>query len=147
MAFCTLTIASSQCFNRTLSSPSSSATRLPSATVRTMTPKFLGLMLISSCLRRARSSLDLIFCDTETLSLKGINTRYLPAKESSEVSLGPLVEIGSFTICTTTSCPTLSVLDTVPSFSRSGSMVALVIGLSFFLSLKVCFTYFSNELN
>ena len=26
--------------------------------------------------RRARSSLDLIFCDTETLSLKGISTRY-----------------------------------------------------------------------
>ena len=46
-----------------------------SATVRTMTPKFFGLILINSCLRRARSSLDLIFCDTETLSLKGIRTK------------------------------------------------------------------------
>jgi ribonuclease G len=46
---------------QTLSSPSSSATRLPSATVRTITPKFFGLMLISNCFRRARSSLDLIF--------------------------------------------------------------------------------------
>ena len=136
-----------ECFNKTLSSPSSSATRFPSATVRTITPKFFGLILISNCLRRARSSLDLIFCDTETLSLKGISTRYLPANEISEVRRGPLVEIGSLTICTTTSCPTLSVLATVPSFSRSGSMVALVICGSFFLSLKVCFTYFSNELN
>ena len=40
-----------------------------------LTPKFFGLMLISNCFRRARSSLDLIFCETETLSLKGISTR------------------------------------------------------------------------
>ena len=140
-------IASSQCLINTLSSPSSSATRFPSATVRTITPKFFGLMLINNCLRRARSSLDLIFCETETLSLKGINTRYLPANESSEVNLGPLVEIGSFTICTTTSCPTFNVLATVPSLSRSGSRVALEMELSFFLSLKVCFTNFSSELN
>ena len=115
--------------------------------MRTMTPKFLGLMLMSSCLRRARSALDLIFCDTETLSLKGMRTRYLPAKDSSEVSRGPFVEMGSLTICTTTSCPTFSVLATVPSFSRSGRMEALVMEGIFFLSLKTCFTYFSNELN
>ena len=76
-----------------------------------------------------------------------MSTRYLPAKDSSEVRRGPLVEMGSLTICTTTSCPTFRVLDTVPSFSRSGRMVALLMGFSFFLSLKVCFTYFSSELN
>ena len=74
-AFCTLVIVSSQCLSKTLSSASSSATLLPSATVRTITPKFFGLMLCNNCFRRARSSLDLIFCDTETLSLKGINTK------------------------------------------------------------------------
>ena len=48
----------------------------------------------------------LIFDETDTLSPKGISTRYLPANDSSVVSLGPFVEIGSLTICTTTSCPT-----------------------------------------
>ena len=43
--------------------------------------------------------------------------------------------------------PISNVLATVPSLSRSGSRVAFEMGLSFFLSLKVCFTYFSSELN
>ena len=54
-----------------------------------MTLKFFGLMLWISWRRRARSSLDLIFVETDTLSANGISTMYLPAKESSEVSLGP----------------------------------------------------------
>ena len=56
-------------------SASSSAARFPSATVRTMTPKFLGLMLWISCFKRLRSSPRLIFVETETLFSKGISTR------------------------------------------------------------------------
>ena len=122
--FCTLMSASSQRFMRILSSASSSATLLPSATVRTMTPQFLGLMLLMSCLSLARSSPLFILVDTDTLSPKGIRTRYLPAKLNSPVSRGPFVDIGSLTICTNTSSPTVSVFCTLPSFLRSGSLVA-----------------------
>ena len=45
LAFCALIKASSHLLTNTLSSESSSATRFPSATVLTITPKFLGLML------------------------------------------------------------------------------------------------------
>ncbi len=93
-----LDILSSQRFTKTLSSASSSATRFPTALVLTITPKFLGFMLCRSCLSRARSSRDLIFCDTDTLSVSGIKMRNLPAKDISEVNLGPLVEIGSLAI-------------------------------------------------
>ena len=41
-----------------------------------------------------------------------VSYTHLPANEISEVKRGPLVEIGSFTICTTTSCPTFNVLAT-----------------------------------
>ena len=128
VAFWTFVMVSSQCFSNTFSSASSSATRLPSATVRTITPKFLGLILCNNCFKRARSSLDLIFWETETLSLNGIKTRYRPAKDSSHVSRGPFVEIGSFTICTITSCPCCSTVEIVPSLSMSGMMEAFDMG-------------------
>ena len=128
VAFCTFEMVSSQCFSNTFSSASSSATRFPSATVRTITPKFFGLMLCNNCFKRARSSLDLIFWETETLSLNGIRTRYRPAKDSSHVSRGPLVEIGSFTICTMTSCPCCKTFEMVPSLSMSGNIDAFDIG-------------------
>ena len=54
---------------------SSSATLLPSATVRTITPKFCGLMLCIRRRRRLRSSEPLIFCDIDILLLKGVSTR------------------------------------------------------------------------
>ena len=56
-------------------------------------------MLLISFLSLAFSSGFSIFCETETLSEKGVKTMYLPARESSVVSLGPFVEIGSFEIC------------------------------------------------
>ena len=75
-------------------------TFLPSATVRTITPKPFGLMDCSNRLRRSFSSLDSIFCEIETRSEKGTRTINLPANESSELIRGPFVDIGSFTICT-----------------------------------------------
>ena len=51
-----------------------------------------------------------------------------PANESSPVSRGPLVEMGSFTICTKTSCPTESTCWTLPSFFKSGNLCALLKG-------------------
>ena len=140
-AFWALMKVSSHLLSRTLSSESSSATRFPSATVRTMTPKFLGLMLCMSCFNRARSSADLILEDTDTLSWKGISTRNRPGKDSSHVRRGPLVEMGSLTICTNISCPCCRVVCTLPSFSRSGRLEALAIGYSFFLSLVTCLRY------
>ena len=44
------------------------------------------------------SFLHLIFWETEIRFEKGIKTKNLPAKDSSELILGPLVEIGSFII-------------------------------------------------
>src|SRR5680860_792918 len=58
-------------FSRSLSS---SATFLPSATVRTITPNPLGLMLFTNLLRRSFSSLLSIFCETEIRFEKGTNT-------------------------------------------------------------------------
>lgn len=63
-----------------------------------MTPNPLGLMLCMSCFRRARSAPDLIFEETDTLSLNGMSTKNRPAKDSSDVSRGPFVLIGSLTI-------------------------------------------------
>ena len=136
---------SSQRFSNVFNSWSSSATRFPSEEVRTITLKFFGLILWMSWRRRARSSLDLIFVETDTLSANGISTMYLPAKESSEVSLGPFVEIGSLAICTSTSCPTLSTLLMLPSFSISGSNCILeIVGifLSPFCSPNACLRNF-----
>ena len=64
----------------------------------------------------------------------------LKRKASSE-PVGPLVEMGSLTICTNISCPCCRVVCTLPSFSRSGRLEALAIGYSFFLSLVTCLRY------
>lgn len=56
-------------------SASRSATFLFSATVRMMTPKFFGLMLVISRLSRLRSSTLLIFCETDNLDENGTSTR------------------------------------------------------------------------
>lgn len=141
-SFGTLTMFSSHRFTNVFNSWSSSATRLPSEEVRTITLKFFGLILWISCRKRARSSLDLIFVETETLSANGINTIYLPAKDSSEVNRGPFVEIGSLAICTNTSCPTFSTLLILPSFSISGSICTFEIAGTFFWSLSACLRNF-----
>jgi hypothetical protein len=65
-----------------------------------MSPKFFGLMLSARACRRLRSSALAIFFDTETASEKGESTMYRPGRVSSQESRGPLVEIGSFRICT-----------------------------------------------
>ena len=83
-------------------SRSSSATFLPSATVRTITPNPFGLIDMTNRFKRSFSSFESIFCEIETRSEKGTKTTYRPAKEISELILGPLVDMGSFTICTKT---------------------------------------------
>ena len=65
-----------------------------------ITPNPLGLILFTSLISLSFSSLLAIFWDTETLSEKGTMTRKRPAMESSELILGPFVDMGSFTICT-----------------------------------------------
>jgi len=57
-------------------------------------------MLFANLFKRSFSLGSSIFCETEILSEKGTKTKNLPAIDSSELNLGPLVEIGSFTICT-----------------------------------------------
>ena len=59
---------------RVLRSASSSATFFPSATVRMMTPKLLGLILWIRSFNLLRSSLLLIFCETDTLFENGTKT-------------------------------------------------------------------------
>ena len=56
-------------------SASSSATSLPSAMVRTMTPKLAGLMLWMRRRKRPRSSEPLIFCEMDIRLMKGVSTR------------------------------------------------------------------------
>ena len=124
----TLRMLSSQRFCRMRSSPSSSATRLPSAEVRTMTLKFFGFTLWMSWRRRARSSLDLILVETDILSAKGIRTRNRPAKDISAVSRGPFVEMGSLAICTSISSPTVRASPMVPSLSMSGCRLTFCTG-------------------
>ena len=142
MAFCVFETIASHAATSVRSSLSSSATRLPSATVRTIMPKFFGLMLWSSCLRRVRSSGDFIFDDTDTLSSNGISMRNRPANDSSPVSRGPFVFMGSFVICTSISCPVSSASEMFPSFDLSGCMLAFEMGKCLFLSLVICFRYF-----
>ena len=81
---------------RSFKSPSKSLTDLPSATVRTITPKFFGLIFCINSFNLFFSSKFLSFDETEILSEKGISTKYLPAKLISVVILGPLALIGSF---------------------------------------------------
>ena len=85
---------------RSVISFSSSATPLPSDTVRIITPKLGGLMPSTIFLRRLRSLLDFIFFEMETTSENGTNTTKRPAMDRSELRRGPLVEMGSFAICT-----------------------------------------------
>ena len=106
---------SSHLWYKVVSSLSSSATLLPSATVRTIIPQFLGLILCRSCLRRALSSDDFILEEIDTLSVNGISIRKRPASEMSPVSRGPLVDMGSFVIWTRISCPCSSSVVIFPS--------------------------------
>ena len=74
-----------------------SETDLFSATVLTITPKFFGLIDFIKLISRILSSRFVIFFDTLIVSEKETKIKYLPARESSVVTLGPFVEIGSFT--------------------------------------------------
>ena len=72
-------------------------------------------------LRRSFSVLDSIFCETETRSEKGTRTINLPARESSELILGPFVEIGYLKNFTKIDWFGLKIFKTVPSLSISFS--------------------------
>ena len=114
-----------------VNSLSNNSAFLPSATVLTITPKFLGRILSISLFKRFRSSTDFIFCDTDTFSEKGIRTRWRPAILNSEVKRGPLVEIGSFATCTATYWPTESTSPIFPFLLISGSSFNLATGIPF----------------
>lgn len=120
VACCAFFIVSSQHPMSVLSSLQSSAAPLPSADVRTITPKFFGFIDAMSCRRRSFSSVLLIFWDIEILSVNGIRTMYRPVNAISVVSLGPFDEIGSLTICTSSCWPGASVSVTEPCLSMSG---------------------------
>ena len=120
VVYCSFATLSSQHLTSTFISALSSAARLFSAEVRMITPKLWGLMLSTSLRRRIFSAEFLIFCDTEILLLKGMSTIKRPVKVISVVSRGPLVEMGSFTICTSNCCPCWSTSDTDPCLSMSG---------------------------
>src|ERR1044071_4949641 len=75
--------------------------------------------------RRLRSSLLEIFFETLTVVEKGTNTRYLPAIDNSDESLGPLVEIGSFTTCTGNNRPFDNCWVIFPCLSMSFSALNL----------------------
>ena len=60
------------------------------------------------------------FLGTEILSQKGIRTRYRPVREISVVSRGPFDDMGSLTICTSSSCPGESTSAIAPCLSISG---------------------------
>ena len=91
---------SSHFFIKSFKSASSSETVWFSATVRTITPKFFGFIDCINSFKRLFSSKFLIFEETEILSAKGINTKYLPAKLISVVIRGPFALIGSLATCT-----------------------------------------------
>ena len=93
--FCKVATQSSQRWISTRNSLSSSATRLSSATVRTITPNPFGLMDCTSCLSRPFSACRLILLLTITLSIKGISTKLRPVMDISAESLGPLELMGS----------------------------------------------------
>ena len=97
-ALCSFLHITVHLFSKFCKSLSNSATFLPSATVRMITPNPFGLMLFTSLFKRSFSSLLSIFCETDTRSEKGTITKYRPAMDNSELILGPLVEMGSFTI-------------------------------------------------
>ena len=104
--FCNVATQSSHRWINTRNSLSSSATRLSSATVRTITPNPLGLIDCTSCLSRPFSACRLILLLTITLSIKGMSTKLRPVMDISAESLGPLELIGSFVTCTKMVSPT-----------------------------------------
>ena len=93
-----LASVSSQHLSSVFSSLLSSATFLPSAEVRMIMPKFLGLIASSMRRRRSFSSVVFIFWDIEILSPNGMRTIYRPVKVISVVRRGPFDEMGSLTI-------------------------------------------------
>ena len=64
-----------------------------------ITPNPFGVILFTSLFNLSFSFESSIFCEIEILDENGTRTKNLPAKEISDVTLGPLVEIGSLTIC------------------------------------------------
>ena len=103
----------------------SSAVFLPSAAVRTITPKFLGFMLSTIRCRRLRSSAECILRDIATTSLKGVTTTKRPGSDISQLRRGPLEDIGSFSICTTISGLPVNTSVIFPAFCISGSFLNL----------------------
>ena len=81
---------------------------LPSATVRTITPKFCGFN--SETIFRSLFFSDMldIFFDMPTFLLPGTMTTYRPGSEICVVSRGPLLAIGSFITWTRSSWPFLT---------------------------------------
>ena len=102
-----------------------SAVFLPSAAVRTITPKFFGLMASTIFCRRLRSSEEWIFLETATISLKGVITTKRPGKDISQLKRGPLAAIGSFKICTNMFGLPLSTSLILPVLIISGSTLNL----------------------
>ncbi len=131
--------------NKFCKSLSSSATFLPSATVRTIIPKPCGVMLFTRRFNRSFSALFSIFCEIEILSEKGTKTIYLPAIESSELILGPLVDIGSLAICTNIDWFDFKTSLILPSLSISFSNGNLLRLKSFSLPVLTLFVNFKSE--
>ena len=98
LAFFIFFIPSFQVEISVFKSLSNSETDFSSATVLTITPKFLGLIDLIKFINLSLSSLLVIFFEMFIASEKDTKIRYLPAKDSSVVTRGPFVEIGSLTI-------------------------------------------------
>ena len=85
--------------------------------------------------------------EIEILSEKGINTMFLPAMEISEVSLGPLVEMGSLAICTRMYCPCLRISLIFPCLLISERRLNLLMGMGLPFLAMTCPRYLFSELN
>ena len=116
--------------------------RLPSADVRTITPKFL-LDALDKLFQTGSLSLFLIFDETGNFVIE----EHQYHKASSQTQLGcrsrPLVEIGSLTACTNSSTAAVSgwsVRCLRPG--GSGSLVALEMGVEFLLVASYLFQVF-----
>ena len=68
----------------------SSAVFFPSAAVRTITPKFFGLIASMIFCSRFLSSEECIFLETATISLKGVSTTKLPGRDIHNLVVGLL---------------------------------------------------------
>ncbi len=95
----------------------------PSAAVRTITPKLGGLMASTIFCNRFLSPMNVSFLDTATILLKGVITMNRSGRDISQLSLGPLEEMGSLRICTSMLGlpPSTSVI--LPVFMISGSFL------------------------